>query len=71
VRRRLVRVAGPGAAPPVPAALWLADRRAGELRSAVPTGAGFAGLALVPVNAAQPGQALALAAGGPAGLTVA
>jgi folate-binding protein YgfZ len=71
VRRRLVRVAGPGAAPPVPAALWLADRPAGELRSAVATGAGFAGLALVPVDAAHPGQALALAAGGPAGLTVA
>jgi folate-binding protein YgfZ len=70
VRRRLVRVAGPGAAPTVPAALWLADRRAGELRSAVPTAAGFAGLALVPVDAAEAGQALALAAGGPAGLTV-
>jgi len=71
VRRRLVRVAGTGAVPAVPAGLWRAGQREGELRSAVPTAAGFAGLALVAVGAASPGQALALSAGGPPGVLVA
>jgi folate-binding protein YgfZ len=54
VRRTLVRVTGPGAPPPVPAALWRGDRREGELRSAVADadGRGFAGLALVSAGAA-------------------
>jgi folate-binding protein YgfZ len=54
VRRALVRVTGSGAPPTVPAALWRADRREGELRSVVPDAddRGFAGLALVSVGAA-------------------
>jgi folate-binding protein YgfZ len=68
VRRALVRVAGEGAAPALPAALWLGERREGELRSAVPDtgGAGFEGLALVSVASAAGAPALALAPGGPA-----
>lgn len=63
VRRALVRVAGSGAPPQVPAPLWRADRREGELRSVVPDagGRGFAGLALVSVGAA--GGPFSLASG--------
>jgi folate-binding protein YgfZ len=55
VRRSLVRVTGSGVPPPVPAALWRAGRREGELRSVAPDagGRGFAGLALVSVGAAD------------------
>jgi folate-binding protein YgfZ len=63
VRRALVRVAGSGTPPPVPAALWRADRREGELRSVAPDadGRGFAGLALVSVGAS--GGPFSLASG--------
>lgn len=47
VRRRLVRVSGPGAAPAVPGALFLGERSVGEVRSAVADGDGFIGLAMV------------------------
>jgi folate-binding protein YgfZ len=63
VRRTLVRVKGPGALPPLPAALWLGERKEGELRSGVADAQGFVGLALVGVAAAGP---LALARGAPA-----
>jgi hypothetical protein len=51
VRRKLVRVRGPGAAPAVPAQLWSGEQAAGELRSAVGDGdgLGFVGLALIRV----------------------
>ena len=70
LRRALVRVAGSGAPPTVPAALWRADRREGELRSAVPDagGRGFAGLALVSVGAAR--GPFSLASGMPPSLDV-
>jgi tRNA-modifying protein YgfZ len=56
VRRTLVRVAGKGAPPPVPAPLWRDGRREGELRSVVPDagGRGYSGLALVSAAAAGP-----------------
>lgn len=70
VRRTLVRVAGSGAPPPVPAALWRSDRREGDLRSAVPDagGLGFAGLALVSSSAAS--GPFSLASGMPPSLDV-
>jgi folate-binding protein YgfZ len=70
VRRALVRVTGSGAPPPVPAALWRADRREGELRSVAPDagGRGFAGLALVSVGAAD--GPFSLASGMPPSLDV-
>lgn len=72
VRRTLVRVAGQGAPPQVPAALWLGDRREGELRSAVAgAGGGYSGLALVSVGAAAAGRPLALAPAGEPGVVLA
>jgi folate-binding protein YgfZ len=66
VRRALVRAAGNGAPPAVPAALWRGDRKEGELRSAVPdaAGRGYLGLALVSVGSAPAGGPLALSQGG-------
>jgi folate-binding protein YgfZ len=63
VRRTLVRVRGAGAAPVLPAALWHGEKREGEIRSAVPEGGGYSGLALVSVIAASAGDPLALALG--------
>jgi tRNA-modifying protein YgfZ len=70
VRRSLVRVAGAGAPPPAPAALWRGDRREGELRTAVPDadGRGYSGLALVSVSAAS--GPFSLASGIPPSLDV-
>jgi folate-binding protein YgfZ len=56
VRRVLVRVVGSGAAPEVPAALWRAGRREGELRSAAADGPGYSGLALVSAATAAAGS---------------
>jgi folate-binding protein YgfZ len=47
VRRRLLRVSGPGAPPAVPAALYHGTKKMGELRSVAPEGEGFVGLALL------------------------
>jgi tRNA-modifying protein YgfZ len=63
VRRTLVRVRGASAPPVLPAGLWLAGRKEGEVRSAVAEGSGFAGLALVSVAAAAAGSPLALGEG--------
>ncbi|HEY4988938.1 MAG TPA: folate-binding protein [Opitutaceae bacterium] len=63
VRRTLVRVRGASAPPVLPAGLWLGGRKEGELRSAVPEEAGFAGLALVSVAAAAAGGPLSLGEG--------
>lgn len=73
VRRRLLRVRGARPAPPaLPAPLFVAGRQAGELRSAVPDGAGgfmgFAMLSLLQVTG--PAVALAWADGTPAGSLV-
>jgi folate-binding protein YgfZ len=72
VRRTLVRVRGSGAPPPVPAALFGAGRREGDLRSAVADagGGGFTGLALVSLPAGTRGGSLSLAAGGPPAVEV-
>jgi folate-binding protein YgfZ len=58
VRRALIRVAGAGGPPAVPAALWRAGRREGELRSVAPdvAGMGYSGLALVTAAAAAGGS---------------
>jgi tRNA-modifying protein YgfZ len=63
VRRTLVRVRGAGAPPVLPAALWHGEKREGEIRSAVPEGGGYCGLALVSVTGASGGDSLALALG--------
>jgi tRNA-modifying protein YgfZ len=69
VRRKLVRVAGDGPPPPVPAALWLGDRKEGELRSVVPDAAGgYAGLALVSVGGASAGRPFSLTSAGETGV---
>jgi tRNA-modifying protein YgfZ len=67
VRRALVRAAGAGTVPAVPAALWRGDRREGELRSVVAdaSGRGYVGMALVSVDAVPSAGALALSQGGP------
>lgn len=65
VRRRLLRVRGPGAAPQRPAALWQGGRQIGELRSAVDLAeGGFIGLAMVSLVSWQPAQPLALEVAG-------
>lgn len=68
VRRRLVRVAGPGAVPPaLPAPVFAASRQVGEVRSAVedPAG-GWCGLAMVSNLHVAADTRLALVAGGQA-----
>ena len=67
VRRTIARAMGTGAPPAVPATLWRADRREGELRSAVPdaSGKGYLGLAIVSVGDASAGGAVALTQNGP------
>jgi folate-binding protein YgfZ len=71
VRRRLMRVSGPGAAPAVPAELWQNGRKAGELRSVASGDAGFAGLALLNLLQLQPAAGLGLAAEAAPTITVA
>jgi folate-binding protein YgfZ len=61
VRRRLMRVRGAGAAPSVPAPLEQGGRVVGELRSAVATENGFAGLALLTLLSLDPTAPLTLA----------
>lgn len=68
IRRRLVRVAGTGKLPALPAGLWAGQARVGELRSAVPEGEGYRGLALVSI--ASSGFGLGLGASAPASLRV-
>lgn len=67
VRRRLLRVRGLDAEPPArPAPLFIGARQVGELRSAVPDGAGgWVGLALLTLLHVPEGAALALAADAP------
>jgi folate-binding protein YgfZ len=72
IRRRLVRVAGPGVPPALPAALWQGEKKVGELRSAVeeePPG-GFVGLALLTLANLQEGKALGRVPGGSAAIEV-
>jgi tRNA-modifying protein YgfZ len=69
VRRRLLRVRGPGAAPSsLPAAVFVQARQVGELRSAVSdNGAGWIGLAMLSLLHVGDG-ALAFAPNGPTSL---
>jgi hypothetical protein len=60
VRRRLVRVTGTGLVPPLPGNLYQGARKAGELRSAVATGEGYAGLALLTLLNLVPAAGLGL-----------
>ena len=64
VRRRLLRVTGPGALPPLPASLFAGERQVGELRSAISDGGGFAGLAMLSLLHLEPGQSLSWLANG-------
>lgn len=68
VRRRLLRVRGPGEAPARPAPVFQGERKVGELRSAVRDGANWIGLALVSLVNLRREDGLALAPG--AGATV-
>lgn len=70
VRRRLVRVTGPGAVPSaLPAPVFAGDRQVGELRSAVRDAAGgWRGLAMLSKLHVTADARLALAPGGPAEL---
>ena len=67
VRRRLIRVRGPGVPPPLPAALWQDGRAVGGLRSAAPetSGADFVGLALLTFAGLRWDEPLALSPSGP------
>jgi folate-binding protein YgfZ len=60
IRRRLVRVRGEGDPPRLPALLWQAGSRVGEIRSAAADASGFDALALVRAEAAVAGSSLAL-----------
>jgi hypothetical protein len=67
VRRRLVRVAGPGLAPAVPADLWHEGEKVGQLRSAASdlrTG-GFTGMAMLPARLLERSKAFALSSDAP------
>lgn len=69
VRRRLIRVRGPGEPPVTPAPVFQAGRKAGELRSAARDGADWVGLALVARMNLRPEQGLALSSAGAPGIT--
>ena len=64
VRRRLLRVRGTGEPPPRPAPVFQAERKVGELRSAVREGADWIGLAMISLASLKRDQGLALVAGG-------
>ena len=70
VRRRLMRVCGPGQVPVVPAALWQNSKQVGELRSGVGGETGFGGLAMLSLVNWQRDLPLALEAAGPAVIQV-
>ena len=70
VRRRLRQVRGVGAAPRVPTPLWQGERQVGELRSAVATENGFAGLAILSLINLRPELQLALEFAGSAEITL-
>ena len=64
VRRRLVRVRGSGDVPAVPTDMFQGERKVGELRSAVRSGEGFIGLALVSLLNAKAELGVSFAEGG-------
>ena len=65
IRRRLLRVAGAGENSPLPADLFLGERKIGNLRSAAPDGTGnWIGLAMLSLLSLKPDAALSFAPGG-------
>ncbi len=70
VRRRLLRVRGPGPAPAAGQVVFDGERRVGEIRSAVEDEAGFLALALLTVPLSGGFGPLAYSAGGPAACEV-
>jgi folate-binding protein YgfZ len=71
VRRRLLRVAGIGEIPALPAALFCGEREIGALRSAAPdAGGGWIGLAMLTLASVAAGSTLAFTAGGSAAVRV-
>ncbi|HEY1848655.1 MAG TPA: tRNA-modifying protein YgfZ, partial [Opitutaceae bacterium] len=66
VRRRLVRLRGPGSPPRGGSPLWSGGARQGEIRSAVGVPAGFEALAMVAVGSSAAGERLSLSEAGPA-----
>ena len=68
VRRRLFQVEGFSRVPSLPAPLFQGDRRIGELRTAVGTGEGFVGLALLSLLNLQREAGFSLSAGAEAEL---
>ncbi|HZP60995.1 MAG TPA: folate-binding protein [Opitutaceae bacterium] len=68
VRRRLLRVAGEGRLPALPAPLFQGEKKVGELRSGARQGEGFIGLALLTLLGLAPDTGLSFAPG--AGLAV-
>ena len=70
VRRRLLRVRGTGEVPTRPAALFQGEQRVGELRSAVRTGDGWIGLAMLSLLQLRREEGLALTAGGAATIKI-
>lgn len=70
VRRRLLRVRGASATPPLPAALHVGERAVGELRSAVREGAHFHGLAMISLLNLAGASQLALTPGGDPSVTL-
>lgn len=71
VRRQLRPVTGTGAVPVLPAPVYAGDRVVGELRSAVATDAGYAGLALLTLLHLPADGRLSLAPGAPMSLQAA
>jgi folate-binding protein YgfZ len=71
VRRRLLGVAGTGAAPARLAKLFQGERQVGELRSIAAEGDGFIGLALLTLMHLQPDQPLSLAPDAPPAIKLA
>ncbi|HTQ30318.1 MAG TPA: folate-binding protein [Opitutaceae bacterium] len=65
VRRRLLRVAGAGPVPALPAPLFQGGKKTGELRSAAAEGGGFIGLALLTLLGLDPPAGLSFTPGGP------
>lgn len=67
IRRRLLRVSGPGAVPAAPTELWLGEQRVGDVRSAVADGGtGWVGLAMLSLLSLKPEGLMSATANGTA-----
>jgi folate-binding protein YgfZ len=70
VRRRLMKVAGRGAIPLLPAPLFQGDKRVGELRSTALIGEEFIGLALISLLNVRSGEGLSFTSNGQSPVTI-